>query len=118
MSFLRNIDDFELIPRVTDAMKEINVSGYLAIEVTNQSVIAKGEVSLAKLEEIHNKMETLLGWEWAYLDAIYYYPYNLYKGYGGEQPGDKIGRDCRKPKPGMLLQVAKDFNINLTSHRW
>ena len=57
------------------AIRKINESGYLAIVVTNQPVIARGEVSFEELEEIHNKMETLLGKEGAYLDAIYYCPH-------------------------------------------
>ena len=71
VGFLRNIDDFELIDGVAEAIRKINESGYLAIVVTNQPVIARGEVSFDELDEIHNKMETLLGKEGAYLDAIY-----------------------------------------------
>ena len=76
VGFLRNIDDFELIDGVADAVRKINESGYLAIVVTNQPVIARGEVSFEELEQIHNKMETLLGKEGAYLDAIYYCPHH------------------------------------------
>jgi D-glycero-D-manno-heptose 1,7-bisphosphate phosphatase len=117
VGFLRNIDDFELLPRVAEAIKRINASGYLAIVVTNQPVIARGEISIEELTEIHNKMETLLGAEGAYLDAIYYCPHHPHKGYGGEVPELKIDCDCRKPKPGMLLKAAEDFNIDL-SRSW
>lgn len=117
VGFLRNIDDFELIDGVTEAIRKINESGYLAIVVTNQPVIARGEVSFEELEEIHNKMETLLGKEGAYLDAIYYCPHHPHKGYEGERPELKIDCDCRKPKPGMLLKAAADFNIDL-SESW
>ena len=82
VGFLRNMDEFELIDGVTDAIKKINASGYLAIVVTNQPVIARGEVSFEELEMIHNKMETLLGNEGAYLDAIYFCPHHPHKGYG------------------------------------
>ena len=112
VGFLRNIDDFELISGVADAIKAINASGYLAIVVTNQPVIARGEVSLTELQAIHNKMETLLGNEGAYLDAIYYCPHHPHKGYEGECLEYKIDCECRKPKPGMLLQAAEDFNID------
>lgn len=114
VGFLRNIDDFELIDGVAEAIRKINESGYLAIAVTNQPVIARGEVSFEELEEIHNKMETLLGKEGAYLDAIYYCPHHPHKGYDGERPELKIECDCRKPKPGMLLKAAEDFNIDLS----
>ena len=117
VGFLRNIDDFELIDGVTEAIRKINESGFLAIVVTNQPVIARGEVSFEELEEIHNKMETLLGKEGAYLDAIYYCPHHPHKGYEGEHPELKIDCECRKPKPGMLLKAAADFNIDL-SQSW
>lgn len=117
VGFLRNIAEFELMDGVADAIKKINASGYLVIVVTNQPVIARGEVSFKELEEIHNKMETLLGKEGAYLDAIYFCPHHPHKGYEGERPELKFDCDCRKPKPGMLLNAAQDFNIDL-SQSW
>ena len=117
VGFLRNIDEFELIDGVADAIKKINAFGYLAIVITNQPVIARGEVSFEELEVIHNKMETLLGKEGAYLDAIYYCPHHPHKGYEGERLELKFDCDCRKPKPGMLLKAANDFNIDL-SRSW
>lgn len=115
VGFLRQIDDLELLPGAAEAVKKINESGYLAIVVTNQPVIARGEVTVPQLQEIHNKLETLLGMEGAYLDALYYCPHHPHKGYEGEVPELKFDCDCRKPKPGMLLQAAKDFNIDLSA---
>lgn len=117
VGFLRNIDGFELIDGVVDAIKKINESGYLAIVITNQPVIARGEVTVDELKMIHNKMETLLGEKGVYLDAIYYCPHHPHKGYEGEIPELKFECDCRKPKPGMLLKAAEDFNIDL-SNSW
>ena len=114
VGFLRNINDFELLPGASDAIKMINSSGYLAIVITNQPVIARGEVTFEELDEIHNKMETLLGNDGAYLDAIYYCPHHPHRGYDGEIPELKIDCDCRKPKPGLLFKAAKDFNIDLS----
>ena len=114
VGFLRNIDDFELIGGVAEAIKLINQSGYLAIVVTNQPVIARGEVTWEELNEIHKKMATLLGKEGAYVDGIYICPHHPDKGFEGERPEYKIDCDCRKPKPGLLLQAAKDFNIDLS----
>lgn len=114
VGFLRNIDDFELIDGVSEAIKKINQSGYLAIVVTNQPVIARGEVTWEALNEIHKKMATLLGKNGAYVDAIYICPHHPDKGFEGERPEYKIDCDCRKPKPGLLLQAAKDFNIDLS----
>lgn len=115
VGFLRNIDDFELIEGVANAIRLINKSGYLAIVVTNQPVIARGEVSWNQLHEIHRKMETLLGKNGAYLDGIYICPHHPDKGFPNERPEYKINCNCRKPKPGLLLKAAKDYNIDLKS---
>lgn len=114
VGFVRKLDDFELINGVADAIKQINNLGYLVIVVTNQPVIARGEVSYEELNEIHNKMETLLGEEGAYIDGIYFCPHHPDKGFDGEIKELKIECDCRKPKPGMILEAAKDFNIDLS----
>ena len=114
VGFLRNIDDFELIDGVAEAIRQINESGYLAIVVTNQPVIARGEVSWEELNEIHKKMATLLGKKGAYVDGIYICPHHPDKGFEGERPEYKIDCNCRKPKPGLLFKAAEDFNIDLT----
>ena len=113
VGFLRNIDEFKLIENTAEAIKKINSSEYLAIIVTNQPVIARGEVTYEELKQIHKKMETLLGQEGAYLDGIYYCPHHPKSGFEGEIKELKIECECRKPKPGMLLKAAKDFNIDL-----
>ena len=114
VGFLRKEEEFELLPGVAYAIKKINKSGYLAVVVTNQPVIARGEVTFERLETIHNKMETLLGKEGAYLDGIYFCPHHPHSGYKGEVKELKIDCDCRKPKPGMLLKAAEDLNIDLS----
>ena len=114
VGFLRHIEDFELIEGVSDAIKQINQSGYLAIVVTNQPVIARGEVTWDELNEIHRKMETLLGKDGAFIDGLYICPHHPDKGFEGERPEYKFDCECRKPKPGLLLQAAKDFNIDLS----
>ena len=88
-----------------------------AIVATNQPVIARGEVTYNELQEIHNKMETLLGKQGAYIDKIYFCPHHPHKGYEGEISELKIDCECRKPKPGMLLKAAEDYNIEL-SQSW
>ncbi len=113
VGFLRNINEFELIDGAAEAIAKINDSGYLAIVVTNQPVIARGEVSTSELKQIHNKMETLLGQKGAYLDGIYYCPHHPDKGFEGERTEYKIECNCRKPKPGMLLKASADLNIDL-----
>ena len=117
VGYLRTPEQFELLEGVGEAIRKINLSGYLAIVVTNQPVIARGEVTLDGLQEIHNKMETMLGKEGAYLDGVYYCPHHPDKGFAGEVEELKIVCECRKPKAGLLLQSAKDFNIDL-SQSW
>lgn len=117
VGYLRTPEQFELLDGVGEAIRTINLSGYLAIVVTNQPVIARGEVTVDGLQEIHNKMETMLGKEGAYLDGVYYCPHHPDKGFAGEVEELKIVCECRKPKAGLLLQAAKDFNIDL-SQSW
>lgn len=115
VGFLKNSEEFELLNGVAEAIRQINRSGYLAIVITNQPVIARGEVTWEGLEEIHRKMETLLGQEGAYLDDIFICPHHPDKGFPGERPEYKFDCDCRKPKPGLLLQAAEKYNIDLTN---
>ena len=112
--FLVNKEDFKLIDGVSEAIKLINGSEYLCIVVTNQPIIARGESTVENLNEIHKRMETLLGKDGAYIDGLYYCPHHPDKGFEGEIPELKINCDCRKPKTGMLLQAAKDYNIDLS----
>lgn len=115
VGFLRDINNFELLPGVAEAVRKINESGYLAIVITNQPVIARGEVTREQLHMIHNKMETLLGREGAYLDGIFYCPHHPDKGYAGEIPELKINCDCRKPNTGLFKIASDRFNIDLKS---
>ncbi len=112
--FITKLEQFELLPGAAEAIKKINNTGYLAIVVTNQPVIARGECTFSELQKIYNKMETELGKKGAYLDAIYYCPHHTDKGFAGERIEYKCDCECRKPKPGMLLQAAKDLNIDLS----
>lgn len=117
VGYLLTPEQFELLEGVGEAIRKINLFGYLAIVVTNQPVIARGEVTADGLQQIHNKMETMLGKEGAYLDGVYYCPHHPDKGFAGEVEELKIVCECRKPKAGLLLQAAKDFNIDL-SQSW
>lgn len=114
VGFLTKPEQFELIEGAAEAIRKINKSGYLAIVVTNQPVIARGECTWEELQQIHDKMETELGKEGAFIDGIYICPHHPDKGFEGERPEYKFDCDCRKPKPRLLLQAAKDFNIDLS----
>lgn len=113
VGFVTKPEQFELIEGAAEAIKAINKSGFLAIVVTNQPVIARGDCTFEELQTIHDKMETELGKVGAFVDAIYVCPHHTDKGFEGERPEYKCNCDCRKPKPGLLLQAAKDFNIDL-----
>ena len=115
--FLKRTEDFQLIDGAAEAIRRINQSGYLAIIVTNQPVIARGDLTWEGLNEIHCKMETLLGEDGAYIDDIFICPHHPDSGFPGEIAAYKIECDCRKPKPGLLLQAAKAYNIDL-SESW
>ena len=114
VGFVTKPEQFELIEGAAEAIKAINKSGYLAIVVTNQPVIARGDCTFEELQTIHDKMETELGKVGAFVDAIYVCPHHTDKGFEGERPEYKCNCDCRKPKPGLLLKAAKDFNIDLS----
>lgn len=114
VGFITKPEQFELIEGAAETIKVINKSGYLAIVVTNQPVIARGDCAFAELKTIHDKMETELGKAGAFVDAIYVCPHHTDKGFPGERIEYKCDCDCRKPKPGLLLKAVKDFNIDLS----
>ena len=112
--FISKADDLELIPGTIDAIKAINKSGALAIVITNQPVIARGECSFEELHNIHNKLKTFLGEKGAFVDDIFYCPHHPDKGFEGEVPELKFDCECRKPKTGMIEEAVKKYNIDLS----
>lgn len=97
-------DDLTPIEGIGPAVRMINDAGLLAILVTNQAVIARGDCDTSMLRRIHAKLRNHLARDGAHLDAIYFCPHH---------PDYGPPCLCRKPKPGMLLAAAKDFNIDL-----
>ena len=112
--FVRKSESLYLIPGAAEAIKRINASPFLAICVTNQPVIARGETTLGELEQIHFKLEDLLGDEGAYLNDLYFCPHHPDKGFPGEVPEYKIKCNCRKPNIGMLQKAQAHYNIDLS----
>jgi histidinol-phosphate phosphatase family protein len=106
-------EDFELEEKVSEALKLLNHSEYLAIIVTNQPSVARGLCEMEDVDRIHKKMATLLGEQGVYLDEIIYCPHHPDKGYPEENTAYKINCTCRKPKIGMLEKCAEQFNIDL-----
>jgi len=104
-----NPDEFSLLPGVTAAIKKINALGLLAIVISNQPGVAKGRFSIGLLASTTERMHQTLHNEGAHLDGVYYclhHPKALLDEFRQEC-------NCRKPKPGLLVQAASDWNIDL-----
>jgi len=104
----------KILPGVVEAIKALNTSSYLAICITNQPVIARGDVSFSELEEIHARLDTLLGQNGAYLDDLLFCPHHPHKGFAEEIAEYKVDCYCRKPNPGLLYEAASRYNIDLS----
>jgi D-glycero-D-manno-heptose 1,7-bisphosphate phosphatase len=113
--FITNRDQIRLIPGAAKAVRMLNESPFLAICVTNQPVVARGDVTFEGLDEIHARLDVLLGRERAYLDDLLFCPHHTDKGFDGEIEGLKFNCACRKPNPGLLHEAAARHNIDLSS---
>ena len=107
--------DLELIDGAAEAVRRINETGRLAVLITNQPVVARGGCTMRELDDIHCRLEALLGEQGAYLDGIYVCPHHPEKGFAGENPAYKTDCDCRKPKPGLILRAAEELRIDIPS---
>lgn len=113
--YIRRPEQVALLPGIGKALARLNQSEYRTALITNQPVIARGECDEAGLRQIHNRMETLLGAEGAYLDALYYCPHHPDAGFPGERAELKIACDCRKPDTGLIQQAQRDLNLDLAN---
>jgi len=113
VNHLSKLEDFELIDCAASAIAKINTSGVLVVVITNQPVIARGDLDEEGLRDIHNKMDTLLGKNGAYVDRLYYCPHHPDSGFKGEVKSLKYDCNCRKPKIGMLDKARYELNIDL-----
>jgi len=100
--YCRRPEDFRLFPNTAKAIKLLSEHGFKVIVITNQSGIARGYFTEEALAQIHEKMKTELAKEGAWIDGIYYCPHH---------PDDNC--NCRKPKPKLVLQAAKEHDIDL-----
>ncbi|MHA1833301.1 MAG: D-glycero-alpha-D-manno-heptose-1,7-bisphosphate 7-phosphatase [Candidatus Baldrarchaeia archaeon] len=107
--YLKDPNQLRLLPNVEDAIRLLNEKDWKIIVITNQSGVARGYITLEDLRRIHQKMLTKLRESGAFVHAIYFCPHHPTIGL---EPYRKEC-NCRKPKPGMLFQAAKDFNIDL-----
>ena len=94
-----SLQDVEIIPGVFQALHDLQAHGYLTVVVTNQPDVARGTASRAAVDSIHERLKGTLA-----IDAILTCFHD-----------DADECSCRKPKPGLLLQAARDFNIDLSS---
>ncbi|MGI0009880.1 MAG: D-glycero-beta-D-manno-heptose 1,7-bisphosphate 7-phosphatase [Nitrosopumilaceae archaeon] len=101
-NYVKNLDEFLILDGVADAIKILKQNNFLVIVITNQSVINRNLLSIEMLDKIHAHLQNYLKKNGTYIDAIYYCPH---------LPEDNCS--CRKPKPGLLLQAVRDFQINL-----
>ena len=106
-------DPLNIINGSYKAVKKINQSGYLAVIVTNQSAVAKGIISIKKLENDHRKLENYFGMKGAYFDRIYYCPFYPKKDFKGSIKKYIKKSSYRKPNNGMLKKAIKELNIDI-----
>jgi D-glycero-D-manno-heptose 1,7-bisphosphate phosphatase len=102
--YVTHWEDFHVLPGAAEGIRLLNGAGFSVIVVTNQRCIAKGLITAADLEKMHQRMCSFLARDGARIDAIYYCPHDF---------GDSC--DCRKPAPGMLLEAARAHKIELTA---
>jgi D,D-heptose 1,7-bisphosphate phosphatase len=110
--WLNSPDQIGLLPGAAQSVRAVNESGRLAVVITNQPVIARGECTEAQMAQIHNRLEWLLGESHAFVDAIYYCPHHPDKGFPGERSDLKFVCECRKPATGLFELAAKELNID------
>lgn len=101
--YVRTWHEFEWLSGAKEAISLLKSAGYIVIIVTNQAGIARGMMTESDLVDINNRMKADLFEIGVAVDAIYYCPH-----------GWDDGCECRKPKPGMLFQAHRDFNLDLT----
>jgi len=102
--YVRTPSEFEILPDAAPALAIMRDLGFTLVVVTNQRGIARGMMSEDDLNKVHQFMNSLLTTSGVELQSIYYCPHD---------------RDdhcyCRKPAPGMILEAAKDLDIDLSS---
>ncbi len=109
--YIADPSEVDLLPGSAEAIHRFAQAGYLVVVASNQSGIARGMFDETDLENIHARFEELLSAEGVSLDGAYYCPYLD----GSAATVRKYRRDSelRKPKPGMLLQAARELNVDL-----
>jgi D-glycero-D-manno-heptose 1,7-bisphosphate phosphatase len=97
-------EEMEFLPGTREAVRLLRRAGFLVVVVSNQRCVAKGLITASALESMHERMRREFAAAGAIIDAIYYCPHENAPPCG-----------CRKPQPGMLLQAARDHDIDLAA---
>ena len=108
--YICDFSQVKIFPFSFEAVKVINENGFKVIVITNQSSIARGICTEYQVQKLHNKMEELFRSKRAIINAFYYCPFYEH----GVIEKYKKRDECRKPFPGMILEAAKDLNIDLS----
>lgn len=109
-SYLTSFKQVQLIEDAVESVHRINHTGLIPIVVSNQSAIGRGMLTREALEEIHRFIDREFRLNGARIDAFYYCPHHP----EAKQQEFRVNCDCRKPKPGMLLRAAREWNIDLS----
>ncbi|AUX73540.1 D-glycero-beta-D-manno-heptose 1,7-bisphosphate 7-phosphatase [Erwinia pyrifoliae] len=109
--YVSEIDNFEFIDGVIDAMRELKQMGYALVLVTNQSGIARGMFSEEQFMQLTEWMDWSLADRDVDLDGIYFCPHHP------EAVVEQLRQscDCRKPQPGMLLTAQQELHIDMSA---
>ncbi len=101
--YIKSPEEWIPIPGSLEAIAKLKQAGFIVVIATNQSGIARGFYTHEVLAEIHEKMNHMLENLGATIDGIFYCPHH---------PDDHC--NCRKPKPGLLFQIAEKMNVDLS----
>ncbi len=111
VNHLKSPDQLALLDGVPAAVRQLNRDGTLAVVVTNQPVVARGDITPDGLDKVHARLDTLLGAGGAFIDGLYFCPHHPDKGFAGEVPELKMACRCRKPEPGLIDKACQDLGI-------
>ena len=97
--YIKSVDEWKPIPGSAEAIARLSRAGYLVAVATNQSGIARNYFSLDTLTAMHDKMESLVKAAGGRIDGIFFCPHG---------PDDRC--QCRKPSPGLIIQIEQHFS--------
>jgi D-glycero-D-manno-heptose 1,7-bisphosphate phosphatase len=107
--YISRPEQFEVIDGVFDALRHAQALGYVLVVVTNQSGIARGYFTAAHYRALEDHMRTVFSAEGITFAGIYHCPHHP----EGSVAALAVACDCRKPGPGMILQAAREHDIDL-----